>query len=116
MHLPPPRRGEQTNPPVASPRAGYRAGVTFRQAAEVVLSKAKRPLTAGEITALAIRQGLLQTAGKTPEASMSAALYTAPTDGPIRRRFVAGGMRAKRGSVRWTYVTPARSRGSAPQA
>jgi hypothetical protein len=80
----------------------------FLQAAEEVLRRARRPLTAGEITKAALKRGLLRTDGKTPEASMSAALYRAPADGPIRRMCEHGRTRAKRGSVRWTYVRKAR--------
>jgi hypothetical protein len=78
--------------------------VTFLEAAEAVLRAAKRPLTAREITDIALQRGLLRTGGKTPEATMSAKLYGAPTDAPIRREFAPGQQRALRGSVRWVYV------------
>jgi hypothetical protein len=77
--------------------------VTFLQAAEHVLRSSKRPMTCREITDAALKQGLLAAAGKTPEASMSAVLYAVPRDGPIRREFEPGTVRAKRGSVRWRY-------------
>lgn len=78
--------------------------MTFLQAAEQVLRTAKRPLTAREITEVALRKGLLETSGKTPEASMSAVLYKAPADAPIRREYRKGPRRAVRDSVRWSYV------------
>jgi hypothetical protein len=78
--------------------------VTFLEAAIVVLKASRRPLTAGEITGAALHKGLLQTRGETPEATMSAALYRAPVDGPIQREYAPGEKRAIRGSVRWTYV------------
>ena len=78
--------------------------MTFLEAAEAVLRAAKRPLTTHEITDIALRRGLLRTSGKTPEATMSAALYGAPTDTPIRREFAPGKQRALRGSVRWVYI------------
>jgi hypothetical protein len=78
--------------------------VTFLEAAEEVLRTAKRPLSAREITDLAISRGLLESAGRTPEATMSARLYEAPSDGPLRREYVPGAQRAVRGSVRWMYV------------
>lgn len=78
--------------------------VTFRQAAEEVLRSAKRPLSTREITDIAVRRELVQTRGKTPEATMSARLYDSPDDGPIRRQFQIGRVRAVRGSVRWVYV------------
>ena len=37
---------------------------------------------------------------------MAAALYGAPADGPIRREYKPGRIRAARGSVRWRYVKP----------
>lgn len=83
--------------------------MTFLEAAEIVLKAAKRPLTASEITEAALRQGLIDPQGRTPEATMSAALYTAPSDARIRREFVPGKRRAARGSVRWRYVGPSGS-------
>ncbi len=73
--------------------------MTFLQAAEAVLRRAKTPLTAAQITELALTRGLLHTHGKTPEATMSAALYGAPKDGAIQRESEAGRQRATRGSV-----------------
>ena len=81
--------------------------MTFLEAAEIVLRTAKKPLTVREITDVALRRGLLETRGKTPEATMSAALYRTPDDGPIRRESSPGPQRAKRGSVRWSYVKKA---------
>lgn len=80
--------------------------MTFLEAAEKVLRSSKQPLTAREITDLALRRGLLKSGGKTPDATMSAALYGARPDGPIQREFVPGTVRAKRGSVRWKYIGP----------
>lgn len=82
---------------------GYAGRVTYLQAAETVLRTASKPLTAGEITEIALRRGLLHTKGKTPAASMSAALYGAPPESPIRREFEPGRQRARRASVPWTY-------------
>jgi hypothetical protein len=76
----------------------------FLEAAEEVLRRAEGPLSARQITEIAISRGLLTTAGKTPEATMSARLYEAPEDAPFRRDFVPGRRRAVRGSVRWVYV------------
>jgi hypothetical protein len=80
--------------------------MTFLEAAEQILRAAKRPMLAQEITAEALEKGLIQTDGKTPQATMTARLYTAPDDSPIRREFVPGPQRAKRGSVRWIWVGP----------
>lgn len=78
--------------------------LTFLEAAEEVLRTAKRPLSAREITEMAVSRGLLMSTGKTPEATMSARLYGAPSDGPFRREYKAGRERAVRGSVRWIYA------------
>lgn len=78
--------------------------MTFLQAAVDVLRTAGRPLTADEITEIALRKGLLQTQGKTPEATMSASLYAAPAGTPIGRQYEPGRVRAVRDSVRWMYV------------
>ena len=80
--------------------------MTFLSAAEAVLQSSKRPLTVNQITAAALRRGLINTHGKTPEATMSAALYMAAKNdpgGPIRREFLPGTIRAARDSVRWFW-------------
>jgi hypothetical protein len=81
--------------------------VSFLEAAEIVLREERRPLTAEEITNIALRRGLLKTSGKTPTSTMSAKLYGAPASSPIRRQYVPsrGRRRAKRGTVRWTCDT-----------
>jgi hypothetical protein len=78
--------------------------VTFLEAAIEVLWTARRPLRIEEITEIALRRGLIQPKGKTPRATMSAALYAAPPDAAVRREFIAGRQRAQRGSVRWKYA------------
>jgi len=88
--------------------------VTFLEAAIVILREADRPLTNHEITERALARGLIQTAGKTPEATMSAALYGASPDAGLRRDFRPGRRRAARGSVRWTYAAePSRTTAAA---
>jgi HB1, ASXL, restriction endonuclease HTH domain len=78
--------------------------MTFLEAAEKVLRAEGRPLTSREITELALRRRHLKTSGKTPDATMSARLYSAPPDTPIRRTFRRGLQRAQRDSVRWEYI------------
>lgn len=68
-------------------------------------------MTAQEITELALARGLVESRGKTPVATMTAALYGLPAETRIRREFVAGVRRARRGSVRWSYVEDARHSG-----
>lgn len=80
--------------------------MTFLAAAETVLKSARRPLTTREVTELALRRGLIAPAGKTPEATMRAVLYTVVRDQPqgtIRRAHRPGSVRAARASVRWVW-------------
>ncbi len=49
--------------------------VSFKKAAVEVLKKANEPLTTKEITYIAIQEGLIDTAGRTPEATMGAQIY-----------------------------------------
>jgi hypothetical protein len=80
--------------------------MTFLAAAEAVLKSARRPLNTREITSLALKRGLIASKGKTPEATMSAALYTAVRDNPegtIQRIYRPGPTRAARDSVRWVW-------------
>jgi hypothetical protein len=78
----------------------------YLNSARAVLQAARRPMTTQEITAEATRLGLLRPAGKTPEATMSAALYIHTRDVPtaaIVRLHDAGPTRARRGSARWVW-------------
>jgi hypothetical protein len=84
-----------------------KANRNFLTAAIEILSSTERPLTAREITAEALKRGLLLTAGKTPEATMSARLYVAlarDPNCPVRRVAEPARARARRGSVRWTLA------------
>ena len=77
--------------------------MTYFEAALTVLRHAKRPLTAREIVAAAIKKGLIVPKGKTPEATMSAALYARAKSDPFLVKLdIPGPSRAKRGSVRWS--------------
>jgi hypothetical protein len=77
--------------------------MTYFEAALAVLRRAKRPLTTREIAAAAIEAGLIVPQGKTPEASMSAALYQRAKSGATLVKLeTPGSRRAERGSVRWT--------------
>jgi restriction system protein len=82
--------------------------MTFLEAAIRVLQGAGRPLTVNAIVEQALQKGLLATAGKTPEASMSAVLYRSVAEGAstIVRLAEPGSTRARRGSVRWTLRYP----------
>jgi hypothetical protein len=79
--------------------------MTYFEIALTVLRQARRALTTREIVDAATSQGLLVPKGKTPEATMAAALYArATTDPRIQKLEIPGRMRAKRGSVRWSIV------------
>ncbi len=81
----------------------YRLPVTYVQAAIEVLRAKRTPMTTREILAEAIQRGLIIPRGKTPQASLSAALYReVHRNDTLRRLFVPGKYRARRGSVRWS--------------
>ena len=95
-----------TAAPIPASPTYHRHPMTYLEAAEVVLKAARRPLSSGEITAIAKGRGLIHPTGKTPEATMSAALYMAMKsnpDGPLQRRFRPGTTRAARDSVKWVW-------------
>ena len=78
--LPPLTTGSQIRyDPVLDEWVGYathRQDRTFLAAAIEILGSADRSLTTAEITRMAIERGILVTNGKTPQATMGAALYT----------------------------------------
>jgi hypothetical protein len=77
--------------------------MTYIEAALTVLQRATRPLATHEIFAAVIDAGLIVPTGKTPRATMSAALYQrAKSDKRLVKLATPGRGRAKRGSVRWT--------------
>jgi hypothetical protein len=75
--------------------------MTFWEAAERVLRKSRQPLTTEEILRRAMAGGL-ETAGKTPSATLAAVLYRrAKLDSDLERVFETGPKRARRQSVKW---------------
>lgn len=76
----------------------------FLDAALLVLAREEMPMTSVEIAGRAISAGLITTGGRTPEATMAAALYVeAKRSGSrVQKVAVPGHMRANRGSVKWT--------------
>jgi hypothetical protein len=76
--------------------------MTYYEAALQVLRSARRPLTAQEITDLAMERGLITPRGKTPQATMGAELYVKVRNDPdLVKLMTPGNKRARRGSVRW---------------
>lgn len=78
--------------------------MTYLEAAIAVLKTSRSPITTLELTRRAIEQGLLRPQGKTPKATMEAALYAEIARNPgggLKRLSEAGPTRARRGSVRW---------------
>lgn len=49
--------------------------LSFKEAAKRILKEAERPLSAAEITKIALEKGWLETEGKTPSATMAAQIY-----------------------------------------
>jgi hypothetical protein len=87
--------------------------VTYLEAAVAVLKASRKAMTIEEITEAAIRKGFIHPRGRTPAATMSAALYRHlhdPGAAALQRDFQPGPARAARGSVRWRYVGSAVSR------
>lgn len=84
--------------------------VSFVEAALEVLARNSVAMTAVEITNAALAEDLLDTRGRTPAATMSAALYTEAKRPQPRVRKVSspGSARAQRGSVRWTLSSDVR--------
>jgi hypothetical protein len=79
--------------------------MTYYDAAIQVLTSAREPLTTRQITQRAIASGLIIPLGKTPEATMAAALYgRVHGDHQLAKLEIPGSGRAKRGSVRWTLL------------
>jgi hypothetical protein len=76
---------------------------SFLAAAQAVLQASGRPMTSQEITEEALGRSLIETAGKTPQKTMDAQLYTHAKrpEAPIVRVYEPGEQRARRGSVRW---------------
>jgi hypothetical protein len=75
--------------------------MSYIKAALVVLRAAGRPMSASEVTAEAVRLALITPAGRTPEQTMSAALYMNLEAGVglIKHERPT---RAARGGVRWS--------------
>jgi hypothetical protein len=83
--------------------------MTFLEAAKAILRETGRPMTAREVTDLALKRGLIKSSGKTPDATLLAQLYGQVRDnpdGPIVRVWEQGPNRARRGTVRWAWREP----------
>lgn len=68
-------------------------GLSFREAAQLILSREKRIMTAREIATIAINEGLVSSAGKTPDASIAGQIYTDTRRNPEKTPFVIVGPR-----------------------
>ena len=67
-------------------RAVSLPAVTFAEAAEAILREERRAMTANEITEIALARRLIRSGGKTPVATMTAALYRLPAESSIAPR------------------------------
>jgi restriction system protein len=84
---------------------GQAGKMSFLAAAIQVLEECQRPLSTRELTEEVLRRGLVETGGKTPEATLSSHLYRkvrAEPKGRIVRVADPGQERAVRDTVRWT--------------
>lgn len=80
--------------------------MTFVQASIEVLREASKPLTTREVADTVLRTKHVDSRGKTPLASISAALYViskSPNNPGVRRLAKRGPNRAMRGTVRWIW-------------
>jgi len=76
--------------------------MTYFEAALYVLRKTRRPLTTSELLDRIVQHGLVRPSGRTPEATLAAALYRHLGKHPeLDRIALLGPLRAQRGSVRW---------------
>jgi len=50
--------------------------LSFKKAAKKILSETDEPLSAKELTEIALEKDLIETEGLTPEATMAAIIYT----------------------------------------
>jgi hypothetical protein len=79
--------------------------MTYLEAAITVLRASHRPLTLTEIMERIARDGLVPVTGRTPQATLSAALYrNLGKDPRLRREAEQVRLRAARGTVRWTLA------------
>jgi HB1, ASXL, restriction endonuclease HTH domain len=77
--------------------------VTYLEAALGVLKASQRPLTTPEILARILKEHLVSPKGKTPAATLSAALYRElGKHAELQRDAKFGHQRALRGSVTWS--------------
>ena len=80
--------------------------MSFLIAAISILKETGREMTATEIARVAIERGLVESSGKTPDATLTAQLYVRLRDhpqGPLRKIAEPGPLRARRDSVRWAW-------------
>jgi len=80
--------------------------VSFLKAAISILKETGRDMTATEVARIAIERGLVESRGKTPDATLTAQLYVQVRDhpqGPLRKIAEPGALRARRDSVRWAW-------------
>src|SRR5262249_6605393 len=50
--------------------------MSYKQVALYLLERERRPMTAKEIVAIALKEGLIESGGKTPDATLAGQLYT----------------------------------------
>lgn len=64
------------NQTIQPPLPSAPSEIGFKEAALILLKRTGRPMTAREIVTIALAEGLLKSAGKTPDASLAGQIYT----------------------------------------
>jgi hypothetical protein len=83
--------------------------MTYLEAAIIVLAASEHPLSSVEIIERIAEQNLIVFTGRTPAATLSAALYRNLGKHPtLRREAKEGPGRAAKGTVRWYIVDNSR--------
>lgn len=80
--------------------------MSFLRAGISILKETGREMTATEIARIALERGLVESSGKTPDATLAAQFYVYVRNhpqGPLRKIAEPGVLRVRRGSVRWAW-------------
>ena len=80
--------------------------MSFLGAAISILKETGREMTATEVARIALERGLVESSGKTPDATLTAQLYVHLRDhphGPLGKIAEPGALPARRSGVRWAW-------------
>jgi restriction system protein len=71
-----PELSSEAHSPLESHERDEQKGLSFKEAALLILRREGREMTAKEIVTIAFNEGMLNSAGKTPDASLAGQIYT----------------------------------------